>query len=90
MSQTYSHRNGETEPPTQVGHYWFKGIVNGYSVAEKVTVMMWTGSGALRVIGIDEGSRLEHFHGQWWGPESEVPPWEVARAPAGESEVGES
>lgn len=72
----YSHRNGETTPPEIVGHFWFRGIVRGESVAEKVTVMKYALSNLLAVIGVEAGSRLEDYHGEWWGPEEDIPPWE--------------
>ncbi len=78
----FLHRNGETEPPTRVGHYWFKGSVDGEPLAEKVTVMRWAKSGNLAVIGVDATSDLRDFDGQWWGPESETPPWEEEQVSA--------
>jgi hypothetical protein len=75
----YSHRNGETDAPTEFGYYWFRGNVQGYPVAQKVTVMRHLASGNLLVADVEEGSRLDKFDGQWWGPIVEIPPWESAQ-----------
>lgn len=72
----YEHRNASPETPTEVGHYWFKGLVNGSSVAEKVTIMKWKDSDGLTAVGIEEGSSLATFEGLWWGPEADTSPWE--------------
>lgn len=71
---SYSHRNGETTPPTEVGEFWFKGWVRGYPVAEKVVVMRRANRG-LCVIGVEASSFIEDFDGQWWGPIVVVTPW---------------
>lgn len=72
----YEHRNASTETPTEVGHFWFKGLVNDSPVAEKVTIMKWKDIDRYAAIGVAEGSDLSTFVGLWWGPEKDVPPWE--------------
>jgi len=81
---SYSHRNGETTPPTVPGRYWFDGTtINRLSPSPSVL------KGTTRVIG-DHGELLawmdlwdggqyepiEQFTGAWWGPV--VTPWEPA------------
>lgn len=77
---TYSHRNGETELPTEEGRFWLKGnVVVRQIVDEHIQyaslVSIYKRSG-WRVILEDYGSRtnLKKCDGQWWGPI--VPPWD--------------
>lgn len=76
---TYTHRNGETEPPTEAGEYWFIGEVYGKWLAEKVDVRLrGKGFGA----STSEGSyEVSEFRGsRWWGPIIEIPPWTEEQA----------
>jgi hypothetical protein len=74
---TYTHRNGETEPPTEPGRYWFNGVVwssdrlgtyNILGIVECLATMTYND-----VTGEALPSR-DHA-GQWWGPMT--PPWEA-------------
>lgn len=61
----YSHRNGETEPPSESGYYWFDGFV-----------IMSSGN-RLRVRDMlepEQEPRDRTYEGQWWGPVTS--PWE--------------
>lgn len=79
-ANTYTHRNGETEAPTEdgfigTGRYWFKGEMTSGDC------------GTYQIVGIVE-CYLAHVYndetgetlpksacvGQWWGPI--VPPWQ--------------
>lgn len=76
-TQRYSHRNGESVPPTIEGLYWFKGTINRYGdpqdIADLKTVEFRNGTG---IIVNEEGDDfLFEAQGQWYGPI--VPPWEV-------------
>ena len=79
---TYSHRNGETEPPTIVGWYWFRGNVLSsyrgevpYSGSVTILDSVYEDRG-LCVISTNESptSNIEKWQGQWYGPI--VAPWE--------------
>jgi hypothetical protein len=77
---TYSHRNGETEPPTKPGWYWVKGT-ESYSVWDALQMRYvdrkYQGARmAYRMDSIGQES-IEDIGGklQWWGPV--VPPWEL-------------
>lgn len=71
----YSHRNGETDPPTDAGYYFFKGRRikqrKGYNRA--VFMRIWEHEGTLRHYFGSPGT-VDELTGQWWGPVS--PPWE--------------
>jgi hypothetical protein len=84
---TYTHRNGETEPPTIEGMYWFRGKGRsefGYGP----TTIECEGRTWVRFSELDgaiygpfvsiEGNELLQIglevEGQWYGPI--VPPWE--------------
>lgn len=80
MKQQYSHRNGETEPPTILEHhYWFKGDEgSGYDDEGPLVFVM----PAEKDIGpyiysdcYEVGGRvpIADMQGQWWGPV--LPPW---------------
>lgn len=73
----YSHRNGEEKAPTEVGNYWFIGIVEDEIISDMVTVLKWADSEDLIVIGADSTSDLSKFEGKWYGPI--VPPWEMKK-----------
>ena len=65
--QTYSHRNGETEPPTVNGWYWYYHEDDWYG--------MYHVTGDRYELGPISGVLSEEFEGQWWGPV--VAPWEA-------------
>lgn len=73
----YSHRNGETEPPTKAGWYWFKGSVSvgnhlGFSVHFDVVRL---DDSQLVAFPNDYMATLRNVTGRWWGPI--VPPFEA-------------
>ncbi len=74
---TYIHRNGETEPPTESGWYWFIGRKHKHSkrVSKAGAYRVWGDAGELR-INIPPWSAcwVDELEGRWWGPVS--PPWE--------------
>lgn len=76
----FLHRNGETEPPTEAGLYWFKGKIRHPAYAHDVAALEqvephWSLEGYENWIIPDE--ECIHFltdaTGQWWGPV--LPPW---------------
>jgi hypothetical protein len=75
--QLYSHRNGETEPPTVEGRYWFDGKVDGelyrgltVAGSQYEDVRIWPDT----YMGWNALSDFA-FEGQWWGPVT--PPWDA-------------
>lgn len=74
---TYTHRNGETTPPTEQGRYWFKGMADGAAVQDLLPVVTDPRQGILawRPM-LDDGwhEKIDRFDGQWWGPVSA--PWD--------------
>ena len=75
MNVVYTHRNGETEPPTEAGYYGFirKGLRHGWIV----TVVKYDEQGEMRAY---YGTRYEEEYrelepGKWWGPITG--PWEA-------------
>lgn len=90
QGQCYSHRNGETEPPIDIGWYWFCGVVAGQGRYEGSATVMRTIAGNLYCIGSEEtySHDLADWVGQWYGPV--VPPWEQRQSPAGaEGKMGD-
>ena len=84
----YSHRNGETEPPTTKGNYWVKGFatINGaiMRLSLMLTVADWRDSamyaklpdgGLVTVRGTSTGFASAEWNCEWWGPV--MPPWEA-------------
>lgn len=82
MSDKYTHRNGETEAPTENGWFAFDGehrnaIFAGKQYAQGVR------ESAFVLVGGDEYHRfvwdgdrhqlIEDYVGRWWGPLT--PPW---------------
>lgn len=77
LTMPYAHRNGEADPPTETGRYWFKGSIDGRNIEWITTVI---DGGKRGILAWDESDYIEDyvdvekFVGQWWGP---VPaPWE--------------
>jgi hypothetical protein len=71
----YTHRNGETEPPTQQGMFGFRPSSNSEGwIVDVVEV-----NGRLERImsySDDETMPIDEFDGQWWGPITG--PWDSA------------
>lgn len=67
---SYSHRNGETEPPTMAGMFgfrhsagkrgWIVDVVERHGKFERVMDYMDDDD--------DSTLSIEDFDGQWWGP----------------------
>ena len=83
----FSHRNGETEPPTEIGWYWCGGALTVDGTRRKIWNMLYLADwhnesfvvglpdGQMAVLGKDAtGFREVTFSCQWWGPVT--PPWE--------------
>jgi len=73
---SYSHRNGETEPPTVAGWYWFESNVTPLRTGV-LRVYIEDNEPMVNVTFIKDGYS-KHMSaasedGQWWGPL--VPPW---------------
>ena len=81
---TYSHRNGETDAPTQHGWFWYAGAIN-FPDMQSLT---WSGLVYFIYFAADEDSSVMRPHvshstlaivrqdeavGHWWGPVT--PPW---------------
>lgn len=72
MPTLYSHRNGETEPPSVEGRFWFKGMLDKIPSTGIVAInagwqtTCWPD-------WIEGWSPPDDFQGQWWGPVT--PPW---------------
>lgn len=84
----YSHRNGETEPPTMKGYYWVKGFATINGVIMRLSLMLtvadWHNSamyaklpdgGLVTVRGTSTGFASAEWNCEWWGPV--MPPWEA-------------
>lgn len=73
----YSHRNGEIEPPTVEGYYWFKGQIWRYGdpqdIADLKTIEFYNGTGI--IVSEESDDFLSDTKGRWWGPV--VPPWDT-------------
>lgn len=85
----YSHRNGETEPPTEVGYYWVRG-----SMSPNDNVGLIAVEGVAHIVPPSDDLGMEDYFFQladmglyhriapseilcrWWGPV--LPPWETA------------
>ena len=78
--QTYTHRNGETTPPTVDGYYWFvgqvvkPGQVRGKHHREVGKVYAFQAPAPFLISG--KRVTVKNCAGQWWGPL--LPPWEDA------------
>jgi len=80
-SDAYSHRNGETESPTEAGYYWLRGIRTLPHVRQRIRHLLHIViSGATCVVQWGGAEMpIDIYSGQWWGPE--LPPWETPPAP---------
>jgi len=75
-AQGYSHRNGETEPPTVEGWYWWIGtVVGSYTEKGLVSVTVPRDNSKIQIwpSWCDGWLGIEDMLGEWWGPL--VPPW---------------
>lgn len=75
----YSHRNGETEPPTEAGFYWFIGRKRKHAqtTSKGGVYRVWWNSGELYTrIEPWSSCRVDELTGRWYGPVE--PPW-IAR-----------
>lgn len=70
MSQVYSHRNGETEPPAEPGWYLFTGKIPGTAVRVYLIADIHHGGFFFGANLIDSTA----CQGRWWGPVTL--PWE--------------
>lgn len=81
---TYSHRNGEMEPPTEAGWYWFSGYIHGYQAGNNRRGLVRVTRGKMMGDGFDilmvwptwdeGGDAISECLARWWGPLT--PPWE--------------
>ena len=73
---TYSHRNGETTPPTEYGAYWLQGqIDNAYQTEPPGEIVLYsdrdvwaTDQPMVEVWGDNTVYPLAACAGRWWGP----------------------
>lgn len=78
MNNVYSHRNGETEPPTIAARFWFDGWRTKHN-GNRVHVMDLVETNKRGGVYNDtdgETNDAVEYSGHWWGPIS--PPWENA------------
>jgi len=84
--QNYTHRNGETDDPTEPGFYWFKGIKRVFDDDGFATNETEETNGVIEIEIRQEVLMLFntvntrnafgfHIAGQWWGPLT--PPWDA-------------
>jgi hypothetical protein len=74
----FSHRNGETEPPTEAGFFWFIGRKRKHPqrVRRGGVYRVWWNSGELYTrINSWSSCQVDELAGQWWGPV--IPPWQT-------------
>lgn len=71
---TYSHRNGETEPPTVKGWYWLRHLRGKTYVPGQPFVFLAKKKYGKVLFIVDFDMPVADIHGKWWGPV--VPPWE--------------
>jgi hypothetical protein len=65
---TYSHRNGETEPPTEDGYYWLRSVPGDLRRAIGITEIL-EGEPPEGLLTFEELAGV-----RWWGPVT--PPWD--------------
>lgn len=77
---TYTHRNGESEPPTEEGFYWTAWVPNPARKAAVVEVVrdgdewqVWHIGNEVETYWTEPAQAPTDF--RWWGPI--LPPWEV-------------
>lgn len=74
MCKRWSHRNGETEPPTMEGEYWFRQWDGGpHDIVLVYEVMVIDKpDGYIELVGFNSASQeespIEDFLGEWYGP----------------------
>jgi hypothetical protein len=75
MSEQYSHRNGETEPPKTWGrYYWFRGKITyaRHRQSERNDFdwygIVWISAGHVMLHNTSRRIYLGGCVGQWWGP----------------------
>lgn len=86
MSQQYSHRNGEVEPPTEKGCFWCRGplVLSKETIvlSDLLTMAPWHDNTMLtrlpdgKFVTVGETIVLESGDWsacRWWGPA--IPPW---------------
>lgn len=71
--QEYTHRNGESEPPTINGRYWFRGRMkyqrksrNLLQIANVIGVL--SDGTVATLFEFDNNTNAGDARGQWWGP----------------------
>ena len=77
MSERYTHRNGETEPPTvHEGYYWFDADEHAVNRATSGCYYIMPASESVNGIAFLSGEDvpINVLKGRWWGPVT--PPWE--------------
>lgn len=75
MSEVYTHRNGETEPPTILEKfYWFRASMGSYYEATFGCYYIMPADGNKGPYLHDDDTEISKLEGQWWGPVT--PPWE--------------
>lgn len=79
MTQPYAHRNGESEPPTIEGAFWFVGKLHHsdyfHDMKGLVEITDHYLSHELLYGGEECCHRMGDFEGRWYGPV--MPPWET-------------
>jgi hypothetical protein len=73
----FSHKNGETEPPTRPGHYWLRGVRKHGHKRIRLRHLLHVVRASHTTFEVEWGGvamPIELYEGQWWGPV--CPPWE--------------
>ena len=66
---TYPHRNGETEPPTETGYYWFRYNVKTEQLCHICQVRRRVLGGLYAVWpGVEFQEDADELSGRWYGP----------------------
>lgn len=78
MDKQYSHRNGETEPPTIEGWYFLKQHGNAKWAANPAhpLVLVMTMNHELEVWTWGKETPVKDIKARWWGPVTL--PWDTA------------
>jgi len=71
----YTHRNGETVPPTVAGWYWFEGrkYIHRKSFSRRTMLQVYDFGDGLRARFTGSSDFIASLTGRWWGPVT--PPW---------------